>query len=343
MTLRCNSMVRSCFAAFLCLGTLPALSQNATRTAADPTKQAEAVQQAEHFAGTWVMRLGERTLFVLTLTSKNEDVLGSFDRPAEFSSEGNTIFSNMHGGLRHDPVVEGRVLNGSLHLTVQSAENPKDKSRYIMSVHENLATLSPDDDPAPNTPYQFQRTAGIPKVSTNWEPNRAYSISDLDNPNAEMKAIYDEDQRVREKEPIDWDAVNKSDAQRREQTRKLLDAGVLHTGSDYEEAAFIFQHAQTTDDFLLAHTLAMVAISKGDAGAIWIATATLDRYLQRIGQKQIYGTQYLSDANNHFTQEPYARDLVPDALREQLGAQPLAVDKERLDWLQSQHPVPGKK
>lgn len=298
--------------------------------------------QAKDFAGTWVMQLGERTLFVLTLTPKNEDVLGSFDRPAEFLSEGNTIFSNMHGDLRHDLVVEGHIADGSLRLTVQNARDPKDKTHFVMSVHKNSATLSPNDDPAPNTPYYFQRTTGDPKVSTNWEPNRTYSASDSGIPNAEMKAIYNEDQLVREKEPIDWDAVNKSDAQRREQTRRLLAAGVLHTGNDYEEAAFIFQHAQTTDDFLLAHTLSMVAISKGDTGAIWIATATLDRYLQRIGQKQIYGTQYLSDANNHFTQEPYARDLVSDALREQLGTQPLMVDKERLDWLQSQHPVSKK-
>lgn len=297
------------------------------------------------FDGTWVMRLGERTIFVLTLHSKGANTSGSFDRPAEFSSEGNTTFSNMHGGLRHDSIVNIRESNGVLQFTVPDAAAPIDNAQYTMSVQANRATLfkTTPDDPAPNNPYIFQRATADAKVSTNWEPNRAYSANDFDTPNPKMKTMYDEDQRVRSVEPINWESVGKSDTQRREQTRKLLADGVLHTGNDYEEAAFIFQHGQTTDDYLLAHTLALVAVSKGDAGAIWIATAAFDRYLQQIGQKQIYGTQYRSDATHPWNQDPYNRDLVSDALREQLGTQSDAVEKERLNFLNTQHKLAATK
>ena len=40
----------------------------------------------------------------------------------------------------------------------------------------------------------------------------------------------------------------------------------------------------------MAHTLAMVAVARGDADARWIGAATLDRYLQAIGRPQVYRT-----------------------------------------------------
>jgi hypothetical protein len=110
--------------------------------------------------------------------------------------------------------------------------------------------------------------------------------------------------------------VAKADAARREQTRRLLEAGALHSGEDYRHAAFVFQHGDSPADYLLAHALAMVAVTKGEATAIWIAAATLDRYLQTIGQKQIFGTQFLTHSQNGrevWTQEPY--DSEPDFRR----------------------------
>jgi hypothetical protein len=154
-----------------------------------------------------------------------------------------------------------------------------------------------------------------------------------------MKAIVDEDQRVRTGSKIDWDAVTKSDTERREQTRKLLAEGALHTGTDYEEASLVFQHSHAADDYLLAHVLAMVAVSKGDAAAIWIAAATLDRYLQTAGQKQIFGTQFTvrTDHTTHtVTQEPYSKDLISDALRSQLGVLSQEMQAGEVKALQAQ-------
>jgi hypothetical protein len=129
--------------------------------------------------------------------------------------------------------------------------------------------------------------------------------------------------------------VNSRDAMRRAEAKLLLAAGLLKTAQDFHDAAFIFQHGRDPDDYLLAHILATVAILRGDSSSKWLAAATLDRYLQAIGQKQVFGTQYLSKSYSYSlqhkidstamrsagaheegdTQDPYDGDLVPDSLR----------------------------
>lgn len=115
----------------------------------------------------------------------------------------------------------------------------------------------------------------------------------------------------------------KSDAEREAATRNLLAAGQLQTGKEFREAAFIFQHSHEPDDYLMAHTLAMIAMTKGDQGASWIAAATLDRYLMAIGKPQIYGTQFMMPAGQPVTQDPFNRTLISDDLRKVLGVPPL--------------------
>jgi len=291
----------------------------------------------EEFAGTWVVRFGDRNLFVLTLTPEGDGVRGSFERPTKFHSTG-AILTGLSGGTRQDKVVRSHFADGVLHLTTQNANNAKDGDSYCMVVNGNQAELTFDDLRAEVIlePYQLVRAPAGTKVAADWEPNRTYSSDDSDIPSAEMKKIFDEDQRVRQAEHIDWDVVNRTDADRRQETRRLLAAGTLHTGKDYEAASFVFQHGDSAQDYLLAHTLAMVAVSKGDSTAIWIAAATLDRYLQESGQKQIFGTQYLSDPKGNWTQEPYDRGLVSDALRHQLGVPTQATQAQQLKAYQAQ-------
>jgi hypothetical protein len=146
-----------------------------------------------------------------------------------------------------------------------------------------------------------------------------------------MKRIFVEDQRVRQPGlRIDWNSVGKSDSERRLATMNLLNSGALHTSEDFTSAAFIFQHGSTPNDYLLAHTLAMVAVKKGNGDALWIATATLDRYLQSIKQPQIYGTQFPTPQDLPTTQEPYNRSLISDFLRRELGVPPLATQEDQL-------------
>lgn len=160
-----------------------------------------------------------------------------------------------------------------------------------------------------------------------------------DNP--EMAKMFAEDQAIRENVKPEWfkdmtfvRKMRADDTARRERTRALLDQGKLATAEDYCAAAFVFQHGEKPEDYLLAHTLAVAATAWGKKDASGIAAATLDRYLQAIGQKQVYGTQWRAPENRELTREPYDRVLIPDALRTALGVPVLAVQDQRLAEMQ---------
>ncbi len=74
----------------------------------------------------------------------------------------------------------------------------------------------------------------------------------------------------------------------------------------------------------------MRAAGLGHKDAEWIAAATLDRYLQSIGQPQIYGTQYRFPNGGGVTMEPYDRAFLVDALRKALSAGDLASRERKL-------------
>lgn len=149
--------------------------------------------------------------------------------------------------------------------------------------------------------------------------------------NAEMTAIFAADQAARANPAaIDWEIVSKADDDRRKRVQELLDSGALDSGDDYYHAAFVFQHGDAPDDYLKAHALAIIAAARGKEGAAWIAAATLDRYLQKIGQAQIYGTQYLRKSSEPWTQEPYNRTLLSDAMRKATGVPEQSEQQARL-------------
>ncbi len=114
-----------------------------------------------------------------------------------------------------------------------------------------------------------------------------------------------------------------------------LGLAALQSGDDFYHAAFLLQHGAAPDDYLKAHLLAMVAIARGKPGATWIASATLDRYLQSIGKPQLLGTQFSLSPNTAASQEPYNRALVPDAMRKALRVPSIAEqEKQRLEMEQ---------
>lgn len=86
-------------------------------------------------------------------------------------------------------------------------------------------------------------------------------------------------------------------------------------------------------------------MARGRRDAAWIAAATLDRYLQSIGQKQVYGTQYRTPHDGPTTQEPYDRALISDELRKIGGVGPQAQQEKRRAELEALRapPTPTKK
>ena len=158
--------------------------------------------------------------------------------------------------------------------------------------------------------------------------------------NAELKKIVEEDQAVRTvQSKADWKPISRTDADRRAVVRKMIDAGQLHTAEDYRGAALVFQHGSKADDYLLAHSLAVIAAAKGDKVGTWLAAATLDRYLQAKKQPQIYGTQFSFTDNTPASQEPYNKTLITDELRKQLGVATLEEQQAQRKQLESSRPA----
>lgn len=167
---------------------------------------------------------------------------------------------------------------------------------------------------------------------------------DVQADNDEMAELFKADQAARSdltpekmSDPNFGQRMWEEDSVRRARVTQLLDEGALNTGNDFYHAAFIFQHGGTPDDYLLAHTLAIAAAGEGHENAVWIAAATLDRYLQAVSHSQIYGTQIRANAaGEEPTMEPYNRETIPDALRELLGAHSLAEQEARLETMREQ-------
>ncbi|TCM15363.1 hypothetical protein EDF56_11043 [Novosphingobium sp. PhB165] len=167
--------------------------------------------------------------------------------------------------------------------------------------------------------------ADAPSAGSRWASAGRSASDDIARAsNPEMTAIFEADQSERKAASIDWTVLSKADERRRARTQELLDAGALNSGEDFEGAAFVFQHGDAPDDFLKAHLLATIAVARGKPGAVWIVSATLDRYLERSGRPQVLGTQFQSVAGGPMTQDPYDRTFASDSLREALNVPSLA-------------------
>ena len=127
-----------------------------------------------------------------------------------------------------------------------------------------------------------------------------------------------------------------TDQDRRSLVRGIIDRNELHTGTDYANAALVFQHGATPDDYLLAHALAVVGASKGNRLALWLAAATLDRYLLSIKQPQIYGTQFTRKPPGPFYPQEMNNAVLTDEIRKQTGVPITSEQEQQLKQLNGQ-------
>ena len=281
------------------------------------------------------MKVGQRVFGVLVIEEKAGTYSGSWTLPEHFGMGmgKRATFDHVTSQTKRTTFGTMAVQGDHLHFVIPDPNARADPDVFDMSlVNGNEATIQYVG--VPIEPWPFVRLQGgpVPDVATDWDPQRSYPLKEETfTSNAEMRAIFDEDQKVRQGEISDtqWAVVSKDDAVRRERTRKLLGQNQLHTSEDFRAAAFVFQHGDTPDDYLFAHTLAMIAVAKGDNGAVWIASATLDRYLQSIHRPQIYGTQYVGNRGK-MTQGAFNSDFISDSLRAELGVPSLADQQEQL-------------
>ena len=136
---------------------------------------------------------------------------------------------------------------------------------------------------------------------------------------------------------MDWEAVSKRDAERRERTLELVEAGEAKTAADFYHAAMVFQHGEGVDDIRIARDWAARAAELAEEGseihgrAKWLFAAATDRHLHRQGKPQIYGTQFVRNPNGGpWTLEPFDREAVTPEEREAHGVPPIEKQAERL-------------
>jgi hypothetical protein len=155
---------------------------------------------------------------------------------------------------------------------------------------------------------------------------------------AELQKVLDADQKDREPgiTQMDWDKVNVRDSDRRKRVLEMIEANQIVTGKDFANAALVFQHGETSNDILLAHILAVTALGKGNPDGRRMAAITLDRYLNRTGQPQVFGTQFntknMQDPKA-WTMDPYDPKLIGDALRALNCVESLEAQRALLDGM----------
>ena len=276
--------------------------------------------------GTWDLRAGDQTLFRIEIKEEPGGPVATWDRPERFQTNGE-IISHIEGRTIRRQTRNIRVVNSDFEISFDDPGSGPTILR-LHAVDTDHAELSFQG--APFEPFPLVKAqAGAPPLGP-WDSGRSYVPTVSHSTNAEMTAIFDADQADRQSPDIDWSAMGPVDDKRRSRTKQLLDAGSLQSGDDYYHAAFVFQHGNEADDYLLAHLLATIAIARGRPDAVWIASATLDRYLQAVGKPQILGTQYTIPEKGAVTQEPYDRALISDAMRKALRVPSLEEQETRL-------------
>lgn len=288
-------------------------------------------------SGRWEFRAGDTTIFRLEIVTTSAGTAATWERPSHFDTDGES-FSHVSGPIVRRQARSVRAVNGDTEL---SFDDPApDATPDIFLLHR----VDADHIDATYTgtgfePFDMIRATAASQQLGGWDSQRSYRRTRATN--AEMTAIFDADQADRQVAKIDWSVVGPADERRRARTNALLASGALHSGDDFYDAAFVFQHGSVPGDYLKAHLLAMIAVARGKPGAVWIASATLDRYLQTIGKPQVLGTQFSLPKGAPATQEPYDRALVSDAMRMALDVPPL-VEQERRRLQLSDEPAAKK-
>ena len=96
----------------------------------------------------------------------------------------------------------------------------------------------------------------------------------------------------------------------------MIDAGQVLCPVDLFQAALIYQHGHAPSYYLLAHILVVAAAFQGHDAAVKLSASTMDRYLRRVGQPQVFGTQLRTIPRDpDFSPEPFDRKLLPDFVR----------------------------
>ncbi|WP_277970258.1 hypothetical protein [Sphingomonas echinoides] len=274
--------------------------------------------------GDWALRAGATTLMLVEVNRTPSGWKAVWNQPTAYvvSPTRGEEFCNVAGPVVRRETSRARNLpDGGIEFRFPPAQPGWPSDRITVRPHDD-GTARMVWTAFAGTPYRLTRVETAAALGP-WNISRTYK-ADLERASdPEVTAIYQADQAARSGgSQIDWSKVAAGDATRRARMRVLLAEDHVASGDDYEHAAFIFQHGDRPEDYLLAHALAVIATARGSRNGAWIAAASLDRYLASIGKPQIYGTQFFPGTVG-VTQGPYARDILSDAIREANNVSPL--------------------
>jgi len=275
--------------------------------------------------GTWAMTAQGRVILVLAVESAGTTgVAGSIVRPSRMQIAPQLSFSHIEGPAHMTTLRDARIAGNRLSFSASPPTDPNRLDQFELTVvDDETSHLKVTGVPVP--PFVLVRVDSATQISDRWDRDAVYLMDDHAKSNEELRQLYEADQRERANfATTDHKALLAADASRRQRVRDMLAKDEVRSGQDFARAAMIFQHGNTSDDYLLAHTLATIAVAKGNAEALWLGSATLDRYLSSIGQPQIYGTQFKRDGDGPITQGAFNSALIADSLRRRLGVPALA-------------------
>jgi hypothetical protein len=282
-----------------------------------------AAQSPESLRGTWALQVEGRNLLVLELEAGSRGFSGTLQRPTAIVLTPSSLgmsFSGVQSPIYTSQVKQVRSTPDGVVFSY-APPNTAAKEFLLQVRGSDVVQFAFDPSDADGPSVTLTRAARSTVVASDWAQGKTYFVrAPAPAPNAELAAIFTADQADRQAGlGIDWSRVGPRDEVRRKRVREMLDEGLLRAADDYFNAAFVFQHGGKPEDYLLAHSLAMASMALGRADASWIATATLDRFLQNIDRPQIFGTQYAAPSGGPVTQGKYDAALVPDSLRVVLG------------------------
>ena len=274
---------------------------------------------------------------ILTLELEDGHYVGTLEQPKKWTvtSDGRT-FSGIGSEAAVRRLKTDAPSKTTLRMKAADPGTPADEDEFEFSLTtREQGRLKIVDAPLDPWPVTLHTGTDTPHVWSGWDAKRSYALQEpYVEPNAEMAAIYKADQAPRQSLEAYYASVkqaDKDDAARREQVRALINRGELRAAEDFRLAAMVFQHGSEPRDYLFAHTLALIALEKGDRSASWIAAASLDRYLRSIDRQQIFGLQF---ERNGVDRQPLDDKLISDGLRKQLGVPSLAEQAAQMQALQ---------
>ncbi|HLO61097.1 MAG TPA: tetratricopeptide repeat protein [Bacteroidales bacterium] len=147
--------------------------------------------------------------------------------------------------------------------------------------------------------------------------------------NVELQRMYDEDQRSRMNNNIDWSVLINQDKEREKRVYEMINQGLIITGKDYYNSAMIFQHGSDTIASTMAVKHMRKAIELDPSMNKWLLAAAIDRDLMRRHKPQIYGTQYIKNNGEKWKRYTIDTTQVTDEERRYYNVETLADQREK--------------